>query len=702
MELDLNELEKEEGQSPFVSKFQSFFESQYLKPIERLAVEWPQKRSIAVNFGDLEHYDFELADELLESPDVLVEAAEMAIQNIRVPVLETHAFKPHVRFFNLPKDRLPLLRNISSDHLGKMIAVEGIVRQLTDVLPKLKIAAWQCRRCGNVYKREQENDRVTTPAICECKHRDFQLVPQESTFVDNQKIQIQEPLELLKGSEQATILDIIVSDDLVNKVMPGDRTKITGVIRLRTPKEKNLVYGRYLEAVYLEETAKEFEEVEISPEEKKEIDSLAKNPKIYDMLSKSIAPNIYGHEIVKEAIALQLFGGVKKTLPNDTTIRGNVHVLLVGDPGVAKSAILQAVNKIAPKSIYTAGKTSSGVGMTASAVKDDFGEGGWTLKAGALVLANGGLAMIDEFDKMETEDRSAMHEAMEQGMISVAKAGIVTRFKTDTTILAAANPKFARFDQYSNFLEQIDLPPTLISRFDLFFMIFDVLDRKKDEDLAQHILKTHQAGESLLQQRIKGGMKRKEVQDLEETLAPVIPAETLKKFIAFARQNVFPVLSQEAIKAISDYYVDLREQGKKQGAYTATHRQLEGLVRLSEASARIRLSDTVEIQDTDRAIRLLRTSLQELVTDKETGKLDIDLLTTGQSTSQTSQLKAILAIVQRLAQEHDRVLVEQVLGEAEKMNIEKEKSRELIGKLKRSGDLYEPSLGVIKPVPKEF
>jgi replicative DNA helicase Mcm len=300
-----------------------------------------------------------------------------------------------------------------------------------------------------------------------------------------------------------------------------------------------------------------------------------------------------------------------------------------------------------------------------------------------------------------SEDRSAMHEAMEQGMISVAKAGIVTRFKTDTTILAAANPKFARFDQYKNFLEQVDLPPTLISRFDLFFMIFDVLDRKKDEDIAQHILKTHQAGEMSLQRRTQG-KKQKEVLEFEAMLVPAIPGELLKKYVAFARQNVFPVLTKEAIQAISDYYVDLRELGKKQGTYTATHRQLEGLVRLSEASARIRLSNTVEKEDTERAIRLLRTSLQELVTDKETGKLDIDMLTSGQSTSQTNQLKGVLGIVQRLNQEHDKVLLEQVFDEAQKMGLDKEKTREIISKLKRSGDLYEPSLGIIKPVPKEF
>ncbi|MBU0635768.1 hypothetical protein KKE06_01965, partial [Candidatus Micrarchaeota archaeon] len=237
MEVDLNELEKQE-QSPHSSTFQSFFESQYTKQIEKLAMEWPQKKSLFVDFHDLEHYSFELADELLESPDVLIEAAQQAVQNIHVPTLETQEFKPHIRFYNLPKDRIPLLRNVGAEHLGTLISIEGVVRQLTDVLPKLKVASWQCRRCGNVYKREQETDKISVPPMCECKHRDFELLPHKSTFIDNQKIQVQEPLELLKGSEQATILNIIVGDDLVNKVMPGDRTKITGVIRLKTPKDK--------------------------------------------------------------------------------------------------------------------------------------------------------------------------------------------------------------------------------------------------------------------------------------------------------------------------------------------------------------------------------------------------------------------------------------------------------------------------------
>src|SRR3989338_5255270 len=474
------------GEKPVVGKWESFYKHPGLKSIEKLVGEYPDKRSLLIDFVSIEHFDPELAYELLATPDYVLEAAKMAITNIDVPALELERFLPNIRVYNLPKDRQSLLRNIEAEHLNKLIAVEGIVLSMTEVRPKLKIATWECRRCGNTYKLIQTGQTARQPAVCECKHRDFNLVAEKSEFINHQKIQVQEPLELLKGSEQATILDVIILDDMVNKVAPGIKTCITGVLRLIQPKEKSIVYGKQLEAIHLEETAKEFAEVDVSKEEEAEIRKLAKDEKIYDKLVGSIAPAIYGHEVVKEAIFFQFFLLVKKILPGQHQIRGNIHVLLVGDPGAAKSTILLATNRIAPKSIYVAGKTATGAGLSATAVKDEFGEGGWTLKAGVLVLASGGLAAVDEFDKMETEDRSAMHEALEQQQISVAKAGIVTRFKTETSVLAAANPKFSRFDPYQPFISQIDLPATLISRFDLFFMIRDVLDRQRDEEITAH------------------------------------------------------------------------------------------------------------------------------------------------------------------------------------------------------------------------
>jgi len=698
----LEEKAVERSESPYVSKFLEFFEANYKKQIERLAGSYPDKRSLDIDFRTLEQFDIELADALLDSPDVLLSAAKEAIEQVEVPALEIDVFSPHIRFFNLPREQETLVRDISAKQLGKLVAVEGVVRQITQVMPKLREAVWKCRHCGNTYRIEQDRHSLKTPSFCECRHRDFDLVPEQSEFIDNQKIQVQEPLEKLKGNEQASTLDIYVSDDLVNMISAGDKTRFTGILRLYPPDKKKTVYGRYLESIHLEETQREFEEVEITPEEEKEIRDLANDPEIYQKLTKSIAPAIYGHESVKEAIILQLFGGVKKNLPGNQVIRGNVHVLLVGDPGTGKSQILQAANNIAPKSIYTAGKTTSSVGLTASAVKDDFGEGGWTLKAGALVLSSGGVCMVDELDKMEAEDRSAMHEAMEQGMISVAKAGIVTRFRSDTSILAAANPKMSRFEQYTPFIEQINLPPTLISRFDLFFMIKDVLDKTRDEAITAHILKTHKGGELLSQYKKKGkAVGKQDMDEIDEISAPKIGPELLGKYISFARQNVSPVMSQEAVKMISDFYIGLRDIGRKEGSYAATHRQLEGLVRLSEASARVRLSDVAGKEDAERAVRLVKASLSDVVTDPETGKIDYDIIMTGQTHTQVTNMRKILSILREKAGEQDLVPLQEVLNEAEGAGINKEKARDLISKLEKNGELYRPRHNFLKPTQKE-
>jgi len=697
LELNLEEIEKHES-TPYVEKFEEFYNLEYRKQIEKIIEAYPEQRSLVIDFKALEKFDPILADELLESPDTVIESAQTAIENVNIPSLNAEVFKPHIRFSNLPRDRELNVRDIGSKYLTKMICVEGLVRQITDVLPRLRIAVWKCRRCGNVYRIPQEKQRLNQPNMCECHSREFELDEEKSAFTDYQKIQIQETLEKLKGNEQA------VYDDLVNKVSAGDKTKFVGMLRLAPPQKdaKKIVYGRYLEVNYLEETQKEFSEVEVSREEEAEIKRLAKDPHIYDLLVESIAPAIYGHEVVKESIALQLFGGVTKHLPNHQTIRGNAHILLIGDPGTAKSQLLTATNNIAPKSIYISGKTTSGVGLTASAVKDEFGEGGWTLKAGALVLSSGGVCMADELDKMDPQDRSALHEAMEQGMISVAKAGIVTRFKADTSLLAAANPKFSRFDKFTPVLEQIDLPASLISRFDLFFTMKDVLDRTMDLRISDHILQTHRGGEMLRQSAHSGEpIAKEELEAIEKKTNPKIEVELLRKYISYARQHCFPVLSKEAIEALTEFYVGLRDQGRSQGNYTATARQLEGLVRLSEASAKVRLSDVVEKQDADRAMRLVRKSLEDTVIDPETGKIDIDIITSGITQARQNAITTVLRIVkEEMAAGIDMVPIEQVVASGIEKGLDQDKVMGAVDELIRKGDLYTPRHHYVKPTTK--
>ena len=296
-----------------------------------------------------------------------------------------------------------------------------------------------------------------------------------------------------------------------------------------------------------------------------------------------------------------------------------------------------------------------------------------------------------------SEDRSAMHEAMEQGQVSVAKAGMVTRFKTDTSVLAAANPKLSRFDTFKPFFEQIDLPPSLISRFDLFFMIRDTLNKERDEMIAAHILSSHKVGEQMLQMQ-RAGKKgyTDEMLKMEEKVTPIIDIELLRKYISYSRQRVFPILSLEATQLIQDFYVGLRDQGRQQGSYAATARQLEGLVRLAEASARVRLSDEVTQEDAERAMRLVRASLEDVVKDPETGRIDIDIVTSGQTQSSRDHMRTITDIIKAKSKEMDKVPIQDVVAEALSRGIEEEKVRDLITKLKKAGDIYEPSHGFLK------
>jgi replicative DNA helicase Mcm len=367
-----------------------------------------------------------------------------------------------------------------------------------------------------------------------------------------------------------------------------------------------------------------------------------------------------------------------------------------------KSQLLLASHHIAPKSIYVGGKTTSGVGLTASAVKDDFGEGGWTLKAGALVLSSGGICMADELDKMSDEDRSALHEAMEQGMISVAKAGIVARFKADTSLLAAANPKYHRFDQYTPFTDQINLPPSLISRFDLFFMIKDVLDKERDRKISEHILQTHQSGEKLRQSEKTGKpLSKKEKDHIEKITTPIIDGKVLRKYVSFARQTCFPVLSPEAIEKITEFYIALRDQGRNESRYAATARQLEGLVRLTEASAKVRLSDIAGVEDAERAIALVKSSLQDTMIDPETGKIDIDIATSGVTHTKQNALTTVLRIIKEgLGTGADAVPIEQIIEEAAQKGINAEKVAEALGELESKGEIYKPRHNLIKTTNK--
>jgi replicative DNA helicase Mcm len=364
-----------------------------------------------------------------------------------------------------------------------------------------------------------------------------------------------------------------------------------------------------------------------------------------------------------------------------------MHILLLGDPGSAKTRLLQSVSKLVPKGIYVSGKSITGGGMTAVAERDELSEGGWTLKAGALVLGSGGIVAIDEFDKVNEEDRAALHEALESQTVSVAKAGIIATFTARAAVLAAANPKHGRFEPNVYPSEQFNIPPTLLSRFDLIFPIKDVLDAEQDKKIATHILTQHTAATAQLSA----------IKEYVQVERPPIEGELLRKYIAYARKNIVPRMEQEAANKIQDYYVELRKIGAKSGAVPITPRQIEGLVRMSEASAKTRLSSIVEISDAERAIALSEFMLKTLAVDRS-GRTDIDILATGMPREKVDKINLIISIIKNLEEQEGYATTSKIIDQAAKEGMDSGAVMKFVGELERTGDIYSPKPGIVKTI----
>ena len=531
-----------------VGWWENFFMEYCRAEIEDVALEYPQRRSLVLDYWKIDKADHEMAEMLLTDPSKVIFNAELALSNVDVAV--DKEMKLHLRVYNLPEIQHILIRRLRAEHLGRFIAVEGLVKKVTEVRPKLKNAVFICQKCGAHISVEQDEDILKEPLECYedqggCgRSSSFKLSSSLSTFVDSQKIEVQESPEGLRGGAQPERISVYIDDDIVGDIAPGDRIVVNGVLvsqQRRRGTYRLTSFDKIMHAVSIEKQEQAFEEVEITEEDEQKILEVSKIPELYERMRESIAPTIYGMETEKDAMVLQLFGGVPKTMPDGTRIRGDIHMLFVGDPGTAKSQMLNYMSKLAPRSIYASGKATSAAGLTAAAVRDEFGEGHWTLEAGALVLADMGIACIDEIDKMAEQDRSALHQAMEQQEISVAKAGINATLKSRCAVLAAANPKLGRFDEYMPIHEQINMPPALLSRFDLIFSMIDRPNRERDSNLALHILKTHKAGE-IHEQRLRLKDSEYSEEEEEKLMKPVTPffePEFLRKYVAYAKRNVF-------------------------------------------------------------------------------------------------------------------------------------------------------------------
>ena len=659
-----------------IERFQEFLEYNYLDLLtEQLRKGDPY---LNVNFSDLSQFNPELAEQLLETPEDTLKSAEIAIERFDIEGKKKNFY---LRIYNLPPSQFVNIRDIRSCHINKIIQTNGFIRQKSSVRPQVASAKFECPSCGNLINILQLDTQFKEPSQCSCGRRGkFRQINKE--LVDAQKIVLEEAPEDLEGNEQPKRIDLFLKNDLVSPMNdkrsnPGSKIIITGIVRevpiINQGNIKSTRFDLNIETIHLEPLQEDFLEINITLEEEKKIISFSKHHDLYEKLISSIAPSVYGHEKVKEALVLQLFGGVKKIRDRGDTTRGDIHILLIGDMGTGKSILLKKIASVAPKARYVSGKGASGTGLTAAVVKDDFMKG-WALEAGAMVLANKGLLAIDEMDKMTEEDQSALHEGLEQQTITITKANIQATLHAETTVLAAANPKFGRFDPYEDIAKQISLPSTLINRFDLIFPIKDISDEKKDEKTAEFVLRLHQ------------GDKRIEAE---------IKPEFIKKYVAYAKQKITPYMSEEALQEIKTFYVTMRKKGNEEGIPTIpiSVRQLEALVRLSEASARVQLSMKVTKEDADRAISLVVHCLAQIGIDPETGKIDIDKASGNITASQRNQIGVLRMIIYELKRKGDLALYEDIKLEWESQGYTEDKLEEYLALMLRKGDIYEPRPG---------
>lgn len=668
-------------------RFQELFKTEkYRQRISQMAVTG--KTSLIVDFEDILIFDQRLAEELLEKPDEYLkranDAAYAQLQTEDQEYAEKIADKQEIVTVRLVRLlEAAQLRKLGSDHIGRLVMVEGIVVRSTSMRPMVMRAAFKCKRCGEITPISQTGQFLKAPFVCSnpsCGAKGlFDFVQEESTFIDSQDLRMQErPEDLPPGQLPRTLHIKLIGGEIVDIARPGDHVSIVGTVCAVSPTlprvGKLRTFILHVDANSIEVLGKEPEIALPSPEEEEKIHELAKDPWIHQKIMTSIAPSIYGYDHIKESIMYLLFGGVPKYLP-DITIRGEMNALLIGDPGTAKSQLLQYVARVAPRGLYTSGRGTTAAGLTAAVIREK--GGGMSLEAGALVLADKGIACIDEMDKMRPEDRVAIHEAMEQHTVSVAKGGIVATLNARTAILAAANPALGRYEPHRTVAENISLPVTILSRFDLIFVLRDVPNKEADGKMSEHILEMHRKGLSPVE--------------------PPMPSDMLRKYISYAK-GIKPVLTQEAVQRLKDFYLAMRSASESEGSPVAiTARQLESLVRISEARARVSLRKEVLTEDAEAAIAIMKRSLEEVGIDMSSYKIDIDLIMTGKPKSVRDKMQTVLSTLMTMEKETGIVEKTAFLNELEtKYTIPIGEAERLIAQLLREGTIYEPKEGYLK------
>ncbi|KAI8854439.1 MCM2/3/5 family-domain-containing protein [Chytridium lagenaria] len=582
---------------------------------------------LEIDLSHLTHFDEELATGLRNRPaEYILLFEEAAMRALRQTQSQAGDNSQSWQVMLLSNSNAVPIRELDSNYMAKLVRVKGIVISAGSLSAKATKVHLMCRSCRDVrtVKVGSGFAGIQLPRKCEsdpefrqgkdCPMDPYLIVHDKSEFVDVQSLKLQETPEMVPVGELPRHIQMHCDRALTNKIMPGVRVEITGIYSIfqnKTARQAGTVAIRspYIRVLGIQSDVDGARNRAFTPEEEAEFIAISQSPNLYQEFANSIAPSIYGCEDIKKAIACLLVSGSKKVLPDGMKLRGDINVLLLGDPGTAKSQLLKFVEKVAPIAVYTSGKGSSAAGLTASVIRDS-GTRGFQLEAGAMVLSDGGVVCIDEFDKMREEDRVAIHEAMEQQTISIAKAGITTILNSRTSVLAAANPVFGRYDDMKTPGENIDFQSTILSRFDLIFIVKDEHNAERDQSIARHVLNVHM------------GIRATET-------TGDISIQKMRGYVGYCRRFVrlytcvpkafskcAPRLEAGAAEKLSNHFVEVRSRLRgfeSKAAVPITVRQLEAIIRISESIAKLELSPVAKEVHVDEAIRLFNLSTMSAV-----------------------------------------------------------------------------------------
>jgi replicative DNA helicase Mcm len=685
-----------------VDQLQEFLDRYRHDGLNHLLEHYPDQRHLAIEYTDLHRYDTDLATDLLHEPDTILEQFHTALETYDAPV-DITLEDATVGIHTLPDTLVYHPGGFSpTAEAGRYREIRGEVSKATDVYSRLVTAVFECQRCGTTTTIPQGGEEFQEPHECQGCERDgpYDLNLERSEYIDAQTLRLQTPPEHTSGTGQ--YLDIRLEGDQADTAAVGDRVTIAGTIRLEQKTEgrrRTAKFEPYLDGAHVTLDDATQQALDATSDERDRIHALAdgKEGNPLDVAAASLAPTLYADEKLQQIqrmLVLAMVGGSRVEYTDGSHNRGAFHMLLLGDPGTAKSKLIERVEAVGRRTVGVSGKGATIAGVTASAEQDDFGDASeWTLSAGAFVEANGGIVAIDELDDMPSEVRSAMLEPMSKQTIHISKAGINTTLHAQTGVVAAGNPRDGRFDPYEQTHEQFDLEASLLSRFDLIYTLTDQPDEDRDRRVVGQIAGARDAA--------KRDMRNLDVpsEDQARIETPVEP-EILRTWIALAGQQPAPVFADDDVRGmIESAFADLRgARGyDDDAAVPVVYRKFEGILRIAEAAAKLEFSETIEERHAETAMAAVGESMRDYGRDED-GRLDADIQETGASKSQREKIQAVADIIQDAQHDHDdgSVPYDDVVEAGVAAGLTERNVEGVVKKLRDKGSVYEPVQGRLK------